>query len=126
MPSSWRTRKRLFGQFRPLVWLALISCFLVGTELRTAAQATNIEIGTTVKRRNVKRFGINLGGQNYYDSGQMLRSLIFRNPGFEAEILQSAMRCVSATAATCTEPGTPPESGARVKNRAPPARYVRN
>jgi hypothetical protein len=54
-------------------------------------------------RQGVKRFGINIGGENFYDSGQMLRNLVFRNPGFEAESWQSILRCKQATATTCTD-----------------------
>jgi hypothetical protein len=67
------------------------------------AQATNFEIGDTVQRSSVKRLGINLGGQDYYDSGQMLRNLIFQNPGFEGETWQSVLQCVAVTTTSCTD-----------------------
>ena len=45
-------------------------------------------------RSNVKRLGVNLGGQSFYDSGQMLRNLTFRNPGVRRrETWQSILRC---------------------------------
>lgn len=64
---------------------------------------TTIIIGTQVLRTGVERFGINLSGQGFYDSGQMLRNLVARNPGFEGEIWQSILRCKVASATTCTE-----------------------
>jgi hypothetical protein len=64
---------------------------------------TEINITSRVLRQGVKRFGINIGGENFYDSGQMLRNLVFRNPGFEAESWQSILRCKQATATTCTD-----------------------
>jgi hypothetical protein len=67
------------------------------------AQATNYEIGTTVQQSPVKRLGINLGGQDFYDSGQMLRNLIFQNPGFEGETWQSVLECVAVTTTSCTD-----------------------
>ncbi len=54
-------------------------------------------------QKSVKRFGINLGSINYYDSGQMMKNLLFRNPGFEGEINQSLIRCGAATETTCTD-----------------------
>lgn len=64
---------------------------------------TTITLGPQVLRTGVERFGINLSGQGFYDSGQMLRNLVARNPGFEGEIWQSILRCKVATASTCTE-----------------------
>ena len=46
----------------------------------------------------VKRFGINLGWANNYDSGQIMKNLVFRNPGFEGLIYRSIVRCVAGTA----------------------------
>jgi hypothetical protein len=66
-------------------------------------QATNIAIGNTILQSPVKRFGINLGGPNNYDSGQMMKNLLFSNPGFEAEVYQSTVQCFSGTATTCTD-----------------------
>src|ERR1700677_3278956 len=103
MSNSLWTRRRLFRRLQPVFWLALLLAFLLVRNLRSAAQATNFAIGTTIQQRNVKRFGIDLGDQNFDDSGQMLRNLIFRNPGFEGEILQSVIKCAAATATTCTD-----------------------
>ena len=83
----------------PFIFLALVSFLGV----RASAQSTNFEIGTTVLRTPVKHLGINLAGQTFYDSGQMLRNLAFQNPGFEGEIWQSIMHCAAASANTCTD-----------------------
>ncbi len=64
---------------------------------------TTITIGPEVLHTGVKRLGINLSGQSFYDSGQMLRNLTFRNPGFEGETWQSILRCKSVSATTCTD-----------------------
>jgi hypothetical protein len=69
----------------------------------SAPQTTNIAIGTTVQQAGVKRLGINLGAQDFYDSGQLSRNLTVRNPGFEAEIWSSILNCQAATATTCTD-----------------------
>jgi alpha-L-arabinofuranosidase len=64
---------------------------------------TNIDIGTTVIQTGMKRLGMNIDSQNFYDSGQMLRNLTFRNPGFEGETWQSILHCAAVTATTCTD-----------------------
>jgi hypothetical protein len=67
------------------------------------AQATNFAIGTTVQQSPVKHLGVNLSIQTYYDSGQMLRNLLYRNPGFEGETWQSVLECVAVTTTSCTD-----------------------
>ena len=64
---------------------------------------TNINVGTTLIQTGIKRLGMNIDSQDYYDSGQMLRNLTFRNPGFEGETWQSILHCASVTATTCTD-----------------------
>jgi alpha-L-arabinofuranosidase len=68
-----------------------------------APGVTDISIGHNIRRTGIKRLGINLNGQTFYDSGQMLRDLTFRNPGFEGESWQSILRCKKATASSCTD-----------------------
>jgi hypothetical protein len=65
--------------------------------------ATDIAIGSEVLHAGVQRFGINLSGQTFYDSGQMMKNLVFRNPGFEGETWQSYLHCKAADANTCTD-----------------------
>ncbi len=68
-----------------------------------ATGPTTIVIGPEVLHTGVKRLGINLSGQTFYDSGQMLRNLSFRNPGFEGETWQSILHCKWITPNTCTD-----------------------
>ncbi len=63
-------------------------------------QSTNIAIGPAALQPSVKRFGINISNETYYDAGQMTKNLVFRNPGFEGEIYQSTIRCASGSALT--------------------------
>ena len=102
--SCSRQIKRLFSSHLQLAFglILLISSFLAGGAAGNA-QATNFAIGTTVQRSSVKRLGINLGGQSFYDSGQMLRNLIYRNPGFEGQTWQSILECNAVTASSCTD-----------------------
>ncbi len=69
----------------------------------TSPSATNISIGTTVSQTGLKRLGMNLGSQDFYDSGQLLRNFTQRNPGFEATVWQSILHCVAVTATSCTD-----------------------
>jgi hypothetical protein len=64
---------------------------------------TRITIGANVIRTNVKRLGINLSSQSFYDSGQMLRDISYRNPGFEGEIWQSVMQCKAVRENACAD-----------------------
>ena len=93
MPPTTHPR-RLTGRFFTLLAGAFLS-------LTASAQTTNIEITSAPLRTGVERFGINLSGQTFYDSGQMLRNAVARNPGFEGELWQSIIRCKSATSNTC-------------------------
>jgi hypothetical protein len=67
------------------------------------AQITNISIGSTTIQPSVKHFGINLGTLDFYDSGQMTQNLVMQNPGFEGQIWNSTIRCMSGTATSCVD-----------------------
>jgi hypothetical protein len=66
--------------------------------------ATTINISTNIAVSDVKRFGIGLAQHNYYDSAQMMKELLFRNPGFEGLLYRSVVRLgTNATAASAIE-----------------------
>ena len=88
--------------------IATAGCHHAGAQRNAAAEdsgsgITNITIDGTVAQNDVKRLGINIPAQNYYDSGQVLRNLVFRNPGFEGEIWQTILHCKAASATSCTD-----------------------
>jgi hypothetical protein len=64
---------------------------------------TNIAIESKIIHSNVKRFGMNLSGQTFYDSGQMMRDLTFRNPGFEGTIWQTVLTCKFVKTDACAD-----------------------
>ena len=97
-----RSRSHSLQSIPGLGFLLALSLPLFSTTALTA-QATNFEIGTTVQQSPVKHLGVNLSIQTYYDSGQMLRNLLYRNPGFEGETWQSVLECVAVTATSCTD-----------------------
>lgn len=70
---------------------------------RAQNAVTRIDTGTTILQTGIKRFGMNLGELSFYDSGQMLKNMAFRNPGFEGMVYRSVMRCASGTATSCLD-----------------------
>jgi hypothetical protein len=58
-----------------------------------SVQVTHFRVTNQVVLPGVTRLGINLGEQNYYDSGQMTKNLLYRNPGFEGMEYRSILHC---------------------------------
>ena len=77
--------------------------FLVVSCIASGQTATNIQVTSAIQQSSVKRLGINLGDQTYWDSGQLMKNLVFLNPGFEAMKYRSIMICASVTANSCTD-----------------------
>jgi alpha-L-arabinofuranosidase len=93
--------KRFASMVAPLL-LTLVSWF-AGTPVVSAA--TTIDVSTNVLVPSVKRMGIDFGMINYYDSGQVMKELVFRNPGFEGLLFQSVVAIGSGTATNAVENG---------------------
>lgn len=68
-----------------------------------ATGPTNIAIESKVIRSGVKRFGINLSGQSFYDSGILMKNLFFRNPGFEGYTWQTILQCKFVQGDACAD-----------------------
>jgi hypothetical protein len=64
---------------------------------------THLRVTGQVILPGVTRLGINLGEQTYYDSGQMMRNLLYRNPGFEGMAYRSILHCLSSGPSNCTD-----------------------
>ncbi|MCC6972239.1 MAG: hypothetical protein IT434_18655, partial [Phycisphaerales bacterium] len=77
--------------------------FLALAAAQGARAATTITLSTNVVVPGVRPFGIGLAQVNYYDSGQMMKELLFRNPGFEGLLYQSIVRIGPATATNAVE-----------------------
>jgi len=73
---------------------------------RTPRSLEDSKVGTTivvtdqVQRADVRRLGINLGGYNHWDSGQIMSNLLHRNPGFEGQLFRSIVQCTGAGSTT--------------------------
>jgi hypothetical protein len=65
--------------------------------------ATHLRVTSHVVLAGVTRLGINLGEQNYYDSGQMMKNLLYRNPGFEGMEYRSILHCLQGGPWNCTD-----------------------
>jgi len=89
--------------------LALMAAVTTGphTAMQAAASAgdgtTHLRVTNEVILPGVTRLGINLGEQNYYDSGQMMRNLLYRNPGFEGMAYRSILHCLEGGQQSCTD-----------------------
>jgi hypothetical protein len=64
---------------------------------------THLRVTSQVVLPGVTRLGINLGEQNYYDSGQMVKNLLYRNPGFEGMSYRSILHCNIGGPARCLD-----------------------
>jgi len=64
---------------------------------------THLRVTGQVILSRVTRLGINLGEQTYYDSGQMMRNLLYRNPGFEGMAYRSILHCLKSGPSNCTD-----------------------
>ncbi len=88
------------------VAIAIVFLTTAFASLRASGQSntpTNIQVNSTYVQPTVTRLGINLGDQDYYDSGQLLKNLVFGNAGFEGMKYRSVLYCVAVTANTCTD-----------------------
>ena len=105
-PNSIDSLRRLL----PLALLLLPLAITAGCQSSGKGSSSNgpnsptqIAIGSKVIRTGVRRLGMNLSGQTYYDSGQMMRDLTFRNPGFESEIWQTVLQCKFVKGDACAD-----------------------
>ena len=85
-----------------LITLAFSTSSIALAQSNTSTPTT-INISDTPKLTNAQRLGVNLGTQNFWDSGIIMRNLSFRNPGFEAETWQSTLHCKVVTSTSCTD-----------------------
>jgi hypothetical protein len=70
---------------------------------RAQTASTDIQISGTVVQSSVSRLGVNLSGGTYWDSGRMMKNLIFENPGFEGLDYREIFQCARGTADSCED-----------------------
>jgi hypothetical protein len=64
---------------------------------------THLRVTNQVILSGVTRLGVNLGEQNFYDSGQMLGNLLARNPDFAPMTYRSIFHCQTGGQARCVD-----------------------
>ncbi len=67
------------------------------------AEVTRLRVTSEVILSKVTRLGVNLGEQNFYDSGQMLKNLLYRNPEFAGTTYRSIFHCDVGGAGRCVD-----------------------
>lgn len=82
----------------------LLVALLVATSFQACGvdAATIIDVSSVVAVPSVKRFGINIGDVNYWDS-LLTKNLITSNPGFEGLNYRSIVQCATGSATRCTD-----------------------
>lgn len=109
-PASRLFKRHSLMQLRPFLLISALFCATVSMTSGSASAGaenlgnpTKITLESKIIRSNVKRLGMNMSGQSYYDSGQMLRDLTFHNPGFEGEIWQTVLECKFVKGDSCAD-----------------------
>ena len=83
----------------PLLAVAVLLPFWLGQRVEGAGGGvTHLRVTSQVTLPGVTRLGINLGEQTFYDSGQMMKNLLYRNPGFEGMSYRSILHCTMSGA----------------------------
>lgn len=93
-----------------VAWLIVSAALSPGRAQTTsdgAAGVTQLRVTNDVILAKVTRLGVNLGEQNFYDSGQMLKNLLSRNPEFAGMTYRSILHCEAGGVGRCvdTRPG---------------------
>ncbi len=88
---------------RRVVRALILASFLPASVALSGQTTTNIQLTNTVLQASPARLGVNLGDQDYWDSGQIMKNLVWRNPGFEGQKFRSILKCAAVTANTCTD-----------------------
>jgi hypothetical protein len=87
--------------------ILLVACLSLAVSRQQAQGAgngvTHLRVTGQVALPGVTRLGMNLGGQNYYDSGQMLKNLLYRNPGFEGMSYRTIFHCQFGGQSRCVD-----------------------
>jgi alpha-L-arabinofuranosidase len=109
--ASWLVLKHRLGwHLLPTVAAIPQPAVVIDTPLNHGP--TVIAVSSTILHSGVKRLGMNLGNQDFYDSQQILQNLVSRNPGFEGRMWQTVILCGNPTAKSCVDAagsGTWPE-----------------
>jgi hypothetical protein len=107
-PNALKGKTLSLRMARWLVVMAVASPLpLRAQPSNSAADVTRLRVTSEVILAHVTRLGINLGEENFYDSGQMIKNLLARNPESAGMTYRSIFHCVVGRAGLCvdTRPG---------------------
>src|SRR5580698_1567093 len=101
---SVRRLRLISGLLRSTFVIAFITMALsLAVDSLAQSSPTTIQVSGAVQQASVSRLGVNLSDQTYWDSGQMMKNLVFQNPGFEGLKYRVIFHCDAVTANTCTD-----------------------
>jgi hypothetical protein len=92
-----------FGVLALLAVAVLLPFWLAQRVEGAGGGVTHLRVTSQVTLPGVRRLGINLGEQTFYDSGQMMKNLLYRNPGFEGMSYRSILHCSMGGAGRCVD-----------------------
>jgi hypothetical protein len=95
---------RFEQQAAPRIFLlTVLACLPAAPAQPPAEGVTQLRVTHQIVLRGVTRLGINLGEENFYDSGQMLKNLLARNPEFAPLRYRSIFHCQTGSASRCVD-----------------------
>jgi hypothetical protein len=87
-----------------LLGATVAATFLMAQRMPGAGDGvTRLRVTNQTIVPGVKRLGMNLGFQDFYDAGQMTKNLLFRNPGFEAMTYRTIFHCQAGGSSVCVD-----------------------
>lgn len=103
IPCVRGVAKRQPMGLRAAVLTAALLGLLPHARAQAASGVTTLRVTGRVLLPGVTRLGINLGDQDYYDSGQMLKNLLYRNPAFQGMTYRSIFHCQTGGESRCVD-----------------------
>jgi len=89
-------------RFEAMLGAVALMAAICGAQAQPGGE-THLRVTSQVILRGATRLGVNLGEQNFYDSGQMLKNLLARNPAFAPMRYRSIFHCQTGGAGRCTD-----------------------
>jgi len=89
--------------FLTALHIFITAILFTGACAASAQTTTDVAISSSVQQASVHRLGVNLGDETYFDSGQIMKNLIFNNPGFEGLRYRMIFKCSKVTSNTCQD-----------------------
>ena len=101
-----RSRRAALSAVPAMALLAVITALSPRAQAAqdaAAAGVTQLRVTGTVLLPKVTRLGVNLGEQDFFDSGQMLKNLLARNPEFAPMAYRTIFQCSEGGNGRCVD-----------------------